>query len=247
MCWIWCTVTVLTCSVGPIHTHWGFPHSSVSKESACNAGDPGSISGSGRSRGGENGNPLQYSCLENTMDRGTWQATVHGVARVRHDLVTKSPPYSLASNLVSHQISHSLMGPEMCPEPQASWLKSRYSIYIHTLNPASHTPIGWCTTVNDQVDTKFTLRLTPLLQILLPYPTYHLGCPQIPTTSCAKCKYHTLLDTAHRTARGHTQTTDQPMAQFACIHPQPTHILIHVAEVPACFIWVCLCFVRNPG
>lgn len=167
--------------------------------------------------------------------------------RVRHDLVTKSPPYSLASNLVSHQISHSLMGPEMCPEPQASWLKSWYSIYIHTLNPASHAPNGWYTTVNDQVDTKFTLRLTPLLQILLPYPTNHLGCPQIPTTSCAKCEYHTLLDTAHRTARGHTQTTDQPMAQFPCIHPQPTHILIHVAEVPACLIWVCLCFVRNPG
>ncbi|KAB0349420.1 hypothetical protein FD754_014277, partial [Muntiacus muntjak] len=39
-----------------------------------------------------NGNPLQYSCLENPMDRGAWQATVHGVARVGHDLVTKPPP-----------------------------------------------------------------------------------------------------------------------------------------------------------
>ena len=39
-----------------------------------------------------NGNPLQYSCLENPMDRGAWQATVHGVTRVRHDLVTKPPP-----------------------------------------------------------------------------------------------------------------------------------------------------------
>ena len=39
--------------------------------------------------GERNGNPLQYSCLENTMDRGVWQATVHGVTRVRHDLVTK--------------------------------------------------------------------------------------------------------------------------------------------------------------
>ena len=48
----------------------GFPHSSVSKESACNAGDQGSIPGSGRSPGEENGNPLQYSCLENPMDRG---------------------------------------------------------------------------------------------------------------------------------------------------------------------------------
>ena len=46
------------------------------------------IPGSGRSFGEGNGNPLQYSCLENPMDRGAWQATVHGVARVGHDLVT---------------------------------------------------------------------------------------------------------------------------------------------------------------
>ena len=50
----------------------GFPRSSVSKESACNAGDPGSIPGLGRSPGEGNGNPLQYSCLENPMDRGAW-------------------------------------------------------------------------------------------------------------------------------------------------------------------------------
>ena len=68
-----------------------FPHSSVSKESPCKAGDLGSIPGLGRSPGEENGNPLQYSCLENPMDRGAWWATVHGVARVRHDLVTKPP------------------------------------------------------------------------------------------------------------------------------------------------------------
>ena len=70
----------------------GFPHSSVGKESACNAGDLGSIPGSGRSPGEGNGNPLQYSCLENSMDKGAWQATVHGVARVGHDLATKPPP-----------------------------------------------------------------------------------------------------------------------------------------------------------
>ena len=68
---------------------WGFPHNSVGKESACNVGDLGSIPGSGRSPGEGNGNPLQYSCLENHMDRGAWQVTVHGVARVRHDLATK--------------------------------------------------------------------------------------------------------------------------------------------------------------
>ena len=67
----------------------GFPCGSAGKESACNAGDRGSIPGLGRSRGEGNGNPLQYSCLENPMDRGAWRATVHGVARVRDDLVTK--------------------------------------------------------------------------------------------------------------------------------------------------------------
>ena len=69
-----------------------FPCSSVGKESACNAGDPGSIPESGKSPGERNGNPFQYSCLENPMDRGTWQATVHGVTAVRHNLVTKPPP-----------------------------------------------------------------------------------------------------------------------------------------------------------
>ena len=62
----------------------GFPHDSDSKESACNAGDPDLILGLGRSPGEWNGYPLQYSCLENPMDRGAWQATVHGVA-VGHD------------------------------------------------------------------------------------------------------------------------------------------------------------------
>ena len=56
----------------------GFLHSSVSKSSACNAGDPDLIPGLGRSPGEGNSNPLQDSCLENPMDRGVWQATVHG-------------------------------------------------------------------------------------------------------------------------------------------------------------------------
>ena len=70
----------------------GFPHRSVSKESACNVADPGSIPGWGRSPGERNDNPLQYSCLENPMDRGAWRATVHGVKRVGHNLATKPPP-----------------------------------------------------------------------------------------------------------------------------------------------------------
>ena len=59
----------------------GFPGGSEVKASACNAGELGSIPGSGRSPGEGNGNPLQYSCLENPMDRGVWWATVHGVAQ----------------------------------------------------------------------------------------------------------------------------------------------------------------------
>ena len=59
----------------------GLPFGSDSKESACSAGDLGSIPGLGRSHGEVNGYPLQYSCLENFMDRGAWWATVHGVTK----------------------------------------------------------------------------------------------------------------------------------------------------------------------
>ena len=55
------------------------------KESACTAGDPGLNPVSGRSPGEGKGNPLQYSCLENSMDRGTWQPIVHGLQKVGHD------------------------------------------------------------------------------------------------------------------------------------------------------------------
>ena len=53
----------------------GFPRNSVGEESACSAGDTGSIPGLGRSPGEGNGSPLQYSCLDNSMDRGAWWAT----------------------------------------------------------------------------------------------------------------------------------------------------------------------------
>ena len=59
----------------------GFPGGSDSKESACNAGDAGLIPGWGRSPGEGNGNSLQYSCLENPINKGGWWATVHGVAK----------------------------------------------------------------------------------------------------------------------------------------------------------------------
>ena len=62
------------------------------QESACHVGNLGPIPGSGRSPGEGNGNPLQNSCLRNPMNRGAWQAIVHGVTRVGHNLVTKPSP-----------------------------------------------------------------------------------------------------------------------------------------------------------
>ena len=59
---------------------YGFPGGSMVKTPPANAGDAGLIPGSRRFPGEENGNPLQYSCLGNPMDRGTWRVTVHGVA-----------------------------------------------------------------------------------------------------------------------------------------------------------------------
>ena len=62
------------------------------QETACKAGNPGWIPRSGKCPGEGNSNPLQYSCLENLMDKGVWQAAVHGVTRVGNDLATKPPP-----------------------------------------------------------------------------------------------------------------------------------------------------------
>ena len=59
------------------------------QETSCNVGDLDSIPGSGKCPGEGKGNSLQYSCLGNLMDRGAWQATVHGIARVGNDLETK--------------------------------------------------------------------------------------------------------------------------------------------------------------
>ena len=61
------------------------------KNPPANVGDVSSVPGLERSRGEGNGNPLQYSCLGNPMDRGAWWATVHGIVRVRHDLTVEQP------------------------------------------------------------------------------------------------------------------------------------------------------------
>ena len=73
------------------------------KASACKAGDPGSIPGLGRSSGEGNGNPLQYSCLENPMDGGAWQDTIRGVAKSRTQLSDFTPqPCGQRVKLINH-------------------------------------------------------------------------------------------------------------------------------------------------
>ena len=77
----------------------GFPGGSAVKNLPDNVGDMVSIPGSGRSPGEGNGNPLQYSCLENPVDSRAWQVAAHAVARVGHDLVTK-PIHKFAHSIV---------------------------------------------------------------------------------------------------------------------------------------------------
>ena len=79
--------------------NFGFPGGSVVKNCPAITGDVGSVSGSGRSLGVGNGNPLQYSCLENPMDRGAWQATVHGVAKSWTWLSTHRETFLVHRNL----------------------------------------------------------------------------------------------------------------------------------------------------
>ena len=108
----------------------GFPGGSDGKESACNAGDLGSVPGSGRSPEDENGNPLQYACLENSMGRGAWWAAVRGVTKswtglkqcsthaCRQDLpggsVTGSPPANAGHTRVTPGLERSHM-------PRGNW------------------------------------------------------------------------------------------------------------------------------
>ena len=76
-------IVVALSTLGILQLSMGFPGGSEGKASACNAGDLGSIPGSGRSPGEGNGNTLQYSCLENPMDREAWWITVHGISKSR--------------------------------------------------------------------------------------------------------------------------------------------------------------------
>ena len=113
------------------------PGGSDGKASACNAGYPGSIPRLGRSPGEGNGNPLQYSCLENSMDGGAWWATVHGVvkSRTRMSDFTSLPP--------SVQFSCSVVSDSLRPHGlQHAWLPVRHHLpelaqtHVHRVSDA---------------------------------------------------------------------------------------------------------------
>ena len=106
-------------SAPPINIY-GLPWWLCGKESACNAGALGSVPGSGGSPGEGNGYPLQYSCLENPIDRGAWWATVHGVT-VGHDWVTNT--FTFTWRIVSQQQKQNQHTFRKYPDPQITlWI-----------------------------------------------------------------------------------------------------------------------------
>ena len=106
----------------------GFPGGSDSKESACNAGDPGSIPGLGRSPGEGTGNPLQYSCLQNPLDRGGWRATVHWLQRVRQDWVINT--YCVSVQLLSHVWLFATQMDDHRPKPAVVCIMEAHSTWV---------------------------------------------------------------------------------------------------------------------
>ena len=124
-----------------------------------NTGALGSIPGSGRSPGEGNGNPLRYSCLENSMDRGAWRATVLGVTRVRHNLGSKQQP-STNMCLWTWSPFH------WPPEPTCLWAE----------RPGSYAPQG--TFVGSWISSEPSHRVswfTPSFRILTARHSYSLG------------------------------------------------------------------------
>ena len=110
----------------------GLPGGTDGKEFACNAGDLNSIPGSGRSPEEWNGNPLQYSCLENSMDRGAWRATVHEVVKswTRLSKQHTHQPICLLEVRLSGFI-HVLFSYFFCIKlPQVRCLKATHEIFV---------------------------------------------------------------------------------------------------------------------
>ena len=123
----------------------GFPGGSDGEESVCNVGDLGLITGSGRSPGESNGNPLQYSCLENPMDRGAWRATVHRIAKSWTQLKWLST-YAVEQRVsMSSTTSTLVLNQVMEAEPHDREPGSTHT-HSHTHPPPhlprQHTPLG---------------------------------------------------------------------------------------------------------
>ena len=135
----------------------GFPGGSNSKEPTCNAGNPGMITMSGRFPGEGNVNPLQYSCLENSVDRRSWRATVHGVAKSQTLGISHQAPLKLTTKLMensetlvlhfvletkSHVVRKSGKNmKKLCWPKILTWLNTRTCIlciyvYVHTCTQA---------------------------------------------------------------------------------------------------------------
>ena len=106
---------------------YSFPGDLDGKASACSVGDPGSIPGSGRSPGDGNGNPLQYPCLENSMDGGAWQAIVRGV--------TKSQTWLSNFTLQAHL--------EMYVPPKETNWRMKYSMKWSVTKPDHRSQMKW--------------------------------------------------------------------------------------------------------
>ena len=143
----------------------GFSGGSVVKEPHRQWGGRASVSGSWRSPVEGNGNLLQYSYLGNPMDRGAWQATMHGVPRVGHDLVTKlPPPFAITASL---QILHLN---EHCVELKIPWSGQRYI----ERNPSDSAEIAFLFQKKNRLVPKHFNQI--LLSNLLCYGFLHLNC-----------------------------------------------------------------------
>ena len=119
----WNTLSIFNCL--KVFFYLGFPCGSDSKESACNVGDPGLITGSRRLPGGAYDNPLQYSCLENPMDRGAWRSTFHGSQRVRHNWATNA--FSSHKNWTIDSCN-SVNEPQRCWKKRFTWKTASWII-----------------------------------------------------------------------------------------------------------------------
>ena len=118
----------------------------VVKNSPANAEDirdMSSIPGLGRSPGGGHGNPLQYSCLENPIDRGTWRATVHGFARVGHNLVTKPPPVRTHSKPSGTKVRPFSPGKFINVHPLCLLLLPLFFLHAYLSQGSQKQPFEW--------------------------------------------------------------------------------------------------------